>query len=463
MAIILRITSADGKKVMTKTLPALPAVVKVPAGGRADVIDPETKQEVSLARWINDHSADLQRSRGDDAVPGRDYVKVETTDWDSSEAWFASLPAIASAPMAQSDNWYAASSGDEDRDVLGLDLTTVLIGTAVGGAVVFGALELSKNDKPKDKIAPAAPTGLDLATDDDTGTSTTDNATTKTTGLTISGTAEAGSKVELFDGTTSLGTVTAGANGAFSKDVDLAAGAHAITARATDVAGNVSSASTPLVINVDATAPAVPNTLVLAAADDTGVSNSDGITRNFTGLTITGKGDAGSVIELFDGATSLGTATVGTDGNFTKDVVLAEGNHIVTAKATDAAGNASAASAGLGITVDTTAPGKATALDLAAADDNGASNSDNITSQKTGLTITGTAEAGATIAFYDGTATSAFTSATAGADGTFSVDISLATGAHSLTTRVVDVAGNVGALSDPLVITIIDSTTSLIG
>lgn len=463
MAIILRITSADGKKVMTKTLPALPAVVKVPAGGRADVIDPETKQEVTLARWINDHSADLQRSRGDDSVPGRDYVKVESTDWDSAEAWFASLPALASAPMAQSDNWYAASSGDEDRDVLGLDLTTVLIGTAVGGAVVFGALELSKNDKPKDKIAPAAPTGLDLAADDDTGTSTTDNATTKTTGLTISGTAEAGSKVELFDGTTSLGIVTAGANGAFTKDVDLAAGVHTITARATDVAGNVSSAATPLLINVDATAPAVPNMLVLAAADDSGASNSDGITRNFTGLTITGKGDAGSVIELFDGATSLGTVTVGTDGNFTKDVVLAEGNHIVTAKASDAAGNASAASTALGITVDSTAPVKVGALDLAAADDNGTSDQDNITSLKSGLTITGTAEAGTTVALFDGSAATAFTTAVAAADGTFSVDITLSTGSHNLTARTTDLAGNVSVISDVLAITIIDSTTSLIG
>jgi hypothetical protein len=69
--------------------------------------------------------------------------------------------------------------------------------------------------------------------------------------LTISGTAEANARVELFNGTTFLGTTTANATtGAFSLDVTLAFGPRSITARATDVAGNVGDASIPLVITV---------------------------------------------------------------------------------------------------------------------------------------------------------------------------------------------------------------------
>ena len=460
MAIILRITSADGKKVMTKALPALPANVKVPAGARADVIDPETKQETTLARWINDHSADRQRARGDHPEQGRDYVRVETTDWDTAEAWFAALPASPDAPRTQSDNWYASSKGEEPTEVAGLDLQTVLIGTAVGGAAAFGVYELTKGSKTKDKIAPAAPSGLDLAADDDTGTLTTDNITTKTTGLTISGTAEAGSRVELFDGTTSLGTVTAGANGAFTKDVDLAAGPHAITARATDLAGNVSEPATPIVVQVDTTAPSAPNTLVLATADDTGSSQTDGVTNRTSALTITGRADAGSVVELFDGTTSLGTATAAADGSFTRDISLTEGIHQITARSTDTAGNAGAVSTAIQITVDVTLPLAPTGLDLSAEDDNGSSNSDNVTSTKSGLTITGSAEPGSVVSLFD--STSPLGAVVAGSNGIFSFEATLAVGVHSITAKANDLAGNLSPSSAGISITIVQSPTEAV-
>ena len=78
------------------------------------------------------------------------------------------------------------------------------------------------------------------------------------TGTDAEGQAEANARIELFDGTTSLGTTTASANGAFSLDVTLAAGARSITAKAIDAAGNVGAASAALAITVDTTAPAAP-------------------------------------------------------------------------------------------------------------------------------------------------------------------------------------------------------------
>ncbi|WP_256077725.1 Ig-like domain-containing protein [Massilia sp. YIM B04103] len=61
---------------------------------------------------------------------------------------------------------------------------------------------------------------------------------------TFSGVAEAGAKVEIFNGSTSLGVGKAAANGSWSiTPVALANGNYHVTARATDAAGNVSEAS----------------------------------------------------------------------------------------------------------------------------------------------------------------------------------------------------------------------------
>ena len=103
-----------------------------------------------------------------------------------------------------------------------------------------------------DTSSPTAPISLDLANEDDSGSSNSDNLTKETSGLTISGTAEANATVELFNGTTSLGTVTVNNSGNFTLDIDLSAGSlHNVTAQATDAAGNVSDVSAVLAITVD--------------------------------------------------------------------------------------------------------------------------------------------------------------------------------------------------------------------
>lgn len=207
-----------------------------------------------------------------------------------------------------------------------------------------------------DTTPPAAPSGLALASADDTGPSSTDGITSQTSALTISGTAEAGSTVILRNGTTTLATVTATSGGTFSTDVTLAAGPANITATATDSAGNVSAASAALAIIVDTTAPTAPTALVLAPADDTGASSTDGITSQTSGLTISGTAEANASVTLRDGATVLGTVIAGTNGVFSYDAALAAGQHSITATATDSANNVGAASSALAVEIDTTAP-----------------------------------------------------------------------------------------------------------
>ena len=324
-----------------------------------------------------------------------------------------------------------------------------------------------------DTTAPTAPTGLDLdAEDDSAGTTGTnsDDYTNVTSGLTITGCAEDGSTVALYKGGTAINGATDTADGAtgctapakqFSVSISLAEGIHAITAKATDGASNTGTASTALSITVDTTAPTLTGgTLDLDAADDTGLSNTDNITKNTSGLSVSGTLSAdpstGDYIQLYNNGTTIASAT---DSTFTGtpardwsiDIALANSTtpHPITAKVTDKAGNAGTATVALNITVDTTATtGTTTAPDLNAADDTGLSNTDNITSQTTGLTFTGTVAspvAGDYVQLYNGGTeiTDAVSTAfTLNDSGNWTIDTSLTAGTHSITARVFDVAGN---------------------
>ena len=139
----------------------------------------------------------------------------------------------------------------------------------------------------------------------------------------------------------------------------------------TDIAGNATVAATIATQAIDTLAPSAPASLDLAAADDTGVSITDNITNQTTGLTITGNAEANATVELFNGGVSLGKITANSSGVFTTDISLSGGSgtgYNITAKATDAAGNASGASLPLTITVDTVAPNAATISTVGGAD-----------------------------------------------------------------------------------------------
>lgn len=108
----------------------------------------------------------------------------------------------------------------------------------------------------------------------------------------------------------------------------------------------------------DTTAPNPPS-VDLDAASDSGSSNSDDITNDNT-PTFNGTAEANSTVEVFVGTTSLGTAQADASGNWSLTVdnlqALSDGVHSITAKATDAAGNTSAASSALSVRIDTVAP-----------------------------------------------------------------------------------------------------------
>src|SRR3979411_1334599 len=82
---------------------------------------------------------------------------------------------------------------------------------------------------------------------------------TNATVLTLAGTAEAGSPVKVFDGTTPVGTTKASASGTWTLTTGpLSNGGHSFTARATNAAGNASPESSASSVRVDTAAPAAP-------------------------------------------------------------------------------------------------------------------------------------------------------------------------------------------------------------
>ncbi len=282
-----------------------------------------------------------------------------------------------------------------------------------------------------DTAAPTAPAAPALLAASDSGAP--DGVTSVTTPV-FTGTAEAGSTVRLYDtdGATVLGTTVATGGVWTITSSALAQGTHSLTVKAIDAAGNTSAASPALSVTIDTVAPPTPT-----------VASTSGIT-GITTPTFTGTAEAGSTVTLYDtdGATVLGT-TVAAGGTWTITTsVLAEGAHALTVKATDIAGNTSAASAALAVTIDTTAPGVPTVA-----------NTGGITSITT-PTLTGTAEAGSTVTLFDTDGVTVL-GTTIATGGTWTITTSvLAEGAHALTVKATDTAGNTSAPSAALAITI---------
>jgi hypothetical protein len=163
--------------------------------------------------------------------------------------------------------------------------------------------------------------------------------------------------VTLLAGTDVVGSGVAESTGNYriTPALPFADGRHAITATATDAAGNTSAASEAINVTIDTQAPAVP-TLALDQASDSGASDTDRVT-NVATPTFRGSADADAQVTLLvDGVAQ--DKIMPTDGSyqFTLATALADGKHVITAQASDPAGNMSGVTPALEMTVDTAAP-----------------------------------------------------------------------------------------------------------
>jgi hypothetical protein len=102
---------------------------------------------------------------------------------------------------------------------------------------------------------------------------TTSDVTTNNTTTAIAGTAEAGSTVEVYNGTTLVASTTANASGAWAATVELSSTAT-LTAKSTDAAGN-SVTGGSVTVTIDQDAPSFTSTGVAGAkAENSGAGQS---------------------------------------------------------------------------------------------------------------------------------------------------------------------------------------------
>ena len=194
----------------------------------------------------------------------------------------------------------------------------------------------------------------------DTGSSASDfitNIAAQTISGTLSSALLAGDVVKVsLDGGTTWQTATAAAGATtFSLAGVTLLGSGTLKVQVENSYGMASTALVQAYV-LDQTPPAAPTTPDLTAASDSGVSSTDNVT-NVTTPTFTGTAEAGSTVTLFDGVTAVGTAVATASGSWSITTpALASGVQNFTAEATDVAGNVSAMSGALPVTIDASDP-----------------------------------------------------------------------------------------------------------
>ncbi|MCX5576375.1 Ig-like domain-containing protein [Enterobacter sp. E-TC7] len=304
-----------------------------------------------------------------------------------------------------------------------------------------------------DTTAPTAPVISQAI--DDVGTLTgplTSGQTTDDTVPRLVGTSEPFATVNIYEGTTLVGTGTADGSGSWNilLNTALTEGAHSFTAQATDAAGNISASSASFSLTIDTAPPALP--VLTSILDDVGNAATpvaDGGTTNDAQPTLSGTAEAGSTVKIFDNGVQIGSV-IATGGawSFTPSPALGNGPHTLTFTATDTAGNASAPTAGYTINVDTLAP--AAPVISSVIDDVGSVIGPVTGANPTNDTrpaLSGTAEANATVRIYDGITLVGTVTADANGNWTLPETTTLTQGTHNFTATATDAAGNTSPAS----------------
>jgi len=268
------------------------------------------------------------------------------------------------------------------------------------------------------------------------------NGVEKSAGVDVSGTAEAGAKVEVTWGgvtkTTNASSLSAWTVRFATGDIP-ADGSTTVQAKATDAAGNASQITTRPVM-IDSVVPVTPN---VSLAGDTGQSSSDFITKNVNfkvfalepGASWSYSSDRGQNWEA--GNSARFTSPTGeyaifplTDGKYEVGQILV--------RQTDAAGNESSAHSNTDVITIDTAP-EELSIDQVTGDD-----IVSLAEKSAGVTVTGTFEPGSSVAVTWGSVVK--NAPTADGEGKWSVTFLPsevpADGNRLISASATDIAGN---------------------
>ena len=166
-----------------------------------------------------------------------------------------------------------------------------------------------------------------------------------------------------------------------------------------------------------------------------------GTTQTTDEVVLVGTAEPNSTVTVYDGPAAVGFANTDADGNWTLTLVdVAEGAHVYTAEATDAAGNTSPRSNFVIITIDLPDPVPPLPPTLSGS------------AAGTTVTLTGTAAPGATVTILENGA--AVGTATAGADGTYTVVLTDVTAGDHTYVATASNGGGTSSASQPAMVTV---------
>ncbi|WP_265303358.1 Ig-like domain-containing protein [Pantoea sp. JK] len=272
----------------------------------------------------------------------------------------------------------------------------------------------------------------------------------------ISGTAEAGSTVIVYDRGVEIGRVQAdnAGNWSFTPVPPLLNGDHEISAKAQDAAGNIGDASNSigfeLLTGGVPSAPAIVNVI-----DDvghiTGNVRPGGVTDDTT-PTIVGTAKPGHIVTVIIDGQAQGSVISDANGHweYTPATALTDGPHAIIATAKDSMGNSMPDSGAYNIIVDTIAPvvGSQSLTDNVGDITGPIASGD--TTDDSSPTYSGVAEPGSIVIIKDGDSEIGRVTANSKGEWSFTPSTPLADGPHSLSHQVQDQAGNLSAVSTPI-------------
>jgi Ca2+-binding RTX toxin-like protein len=255
--------------------------------------------------------------------------------------------------------------------------------------------------------------------------------TLSTSPFTVTGTGVAGETITLYDGGVAVGSATVSYNGSWSITASLAPGTHVLTATQTVAAGVTSVVASVGTVTVLRLPPA-------PAITTSGANETSG-----AAFTLSGTGVAGDSIEVLDGSTQIGSATVGPNGTWSTSITLTTtGKHTLTAVQVDSSSLLTGAASG-GVAFQVYNQPATPVIKTVS------SPAPTLTTSP--FTVTGTGASGDTVTLADGGV--AVGSATVASNGNWSITVSLAPGTHVLTatqtvaTGVTSVAASVGTVT----------------
>ncbi|EOW4376249.1 BapA/Bap/LapF family prefix-like domain-containing protein, partial [Acinetobacter baumannii] len=235
----------------------------------------------------------------------------------------------------------------------------------VAGGIIAAASNHDSNDDsstPTDTTPPATPSVPSGYLDNvgpDQGIKGSGSSTDDTTPGVVISAPGAGETPTLYVDGEKVAASYDPVTGTLTPTTPLADGSHQLTYTLTDAAGNESAQSPAITVTVDTLAPAtpsVPSGYLDNVGPDQGIKGSGSSTDDTTpGVVISAPG-AGETPTLYVDGEKVAASYDPVTGTLTPTTPLADGSHQLTYTLTDAAGNESAQSPAITVTVDTTAP-----------------------------------------------------------------------------------------------------------